>query len=185
MRKLYIFPIIHTDIELRNLGQLIKKEFLKQKGLAEWKRRKFAINHLWDRIEKEIEGMQIDYKKLRIYQDSLSTEIDIDIMVKEMLEKGSRNYILINKIIIRGARLMGTENSALLLEEYNRLHNNNAHFSSAKELLDRRDRFIAQRIGITLLDGEVGLIFIGANHNVAKFLPSDMQITNLYHLKSN
>jgi len=106
-------------------------------------------------------------------------------MVKEMLEKGSRNYLLINKMIIRGARLMGTENSALLLEEYNRLHNNNSHFSSAKEQLGRRDRFIAQRIEITLLDGEVGLIFIGADHNVAKFLHSDMQITNLYHLESN
>ena len=185
MRKLYIFHVIHTDIELGNLGQLIKKELLKQKGLAEWKRRKSVINHLWDRIEKKIEGMRLDYQKFRIFQDSLSTEMDIEIIVKEMLEKGSRNYILINKMIIRGSRLMGTENSALLLEEYNRLHNNNSHFSSAKELLDRRDRFIAQRIENTLLDGELGLLFIGADHNVSKFLSPYVQITTLYHLRRN
>jgi len=183
MRKLYIFPIIHTDIELGDLGQLIKKEFLKQKGLAEWKRRKFAINHLWDRIEKEIEGMQIDYKKLRIYQDSLSTEMDIDIMLKEMLEKGSRNYILINKIIIRGARLMGTENSALLLEEYKCLKNNNkSPFLDEKNLLSKRDEFIAQRIDATLNSDSVGILFIGANHNVMKFLPNDIKVTTINNI---
>ena len=185
MIKLYIFPIIHTDIELGNLGQLIKKAFIKKKGLAEWKRRKSVINHLWDRIEKKIEGIRLDYQKLRIYQDSLSTEMDANAMVKNMLAQGSRNYMLLNTLLIKGGQLMGTENSALLFEEYNMLQNNNSHFSSGKELLDKRDKFIAERIENTLLDGEIGLLFIGADHNVSKFFSTCIQITTLYRLRRN
>ncbi len=185
MRSLYIFPILHKVNELGSIGPLYKKIFIKEKGLTEWKRRQAFIGHIWDRIERKITRMRFNYQKLRIYQDGLSTEVDIDIMLKEMLEKGSRNYILINKMIIRGARLMGTENSALLLEEYKCLKNNNkSPFLDEKNLLSKRDEFIAQRINATLNSDGVGILFIGANHNVMKFLPNDIKATTINNIRT-
>ena len=184
MRKLYIFPIIHTDIELGSYGPVYRKYFISKNGLAAWKRKWATVQHLWDCIKTTILKMNLDYQKLRIYQDSLSVEMSADVMVNEMTARGSRNYLVINSLLKKGAQIMGTENSVYLLEQYSRLQlGSETSIDNDKELLKKRDAFIAQRIEATLRDDETGLLFIGANHDVAKFLPSDMQITNLYHFK--
>jgi pheromone shutdown protein TraB len=46
-------------------------------------------------------------------------------------------------------------------------------------LLDSRDEFIAKRIDETLNQGETGIIFIGAYHNIKKRLPQDIQIIEI------
>ena len=47
------------------------------------------------------------------------------------------------------------------------------------ELLRKRDEFIANRINGTLNQGETGIIFIGAYHNIKKRLPEDIQIKEI------
>jgi len=47
---------------------------------------------------------------------------------------------------------------------------------AAKKLLIDRDSFIAGRIAQTLGDGETGILFIGAYHNVISLLPVDIDV---------
>jgi len=183
MRYLFIFPIIHTDIELGSYGPIYRKYFIKKNGLAAWKRKWTAIQHLWDIIETTIIKMNLDYQKLRIYQDSLSVEMNIDVMVKEMTTQGSRNYSLINRLIKKGAQITGTENSTYLLAQYSRLRDNHEIATDYdKNLLKKRDAFIAQRIETTLQEDETGLIFIGAEHDLCPYLSPAIKTSILNYL---
>ena len=51
----------------------------------------------------------------------------------------------------------------------------------------QRDDFIAKRIRDTLGDGETGILFIGANHDVLSRLPNDFELIEVkvskYHPK--
>lgn len=94
----------------------------------------------------------------------------------------------------RGAKLTGTESPELLLKEYElarqvlislecskdtRLAERQTQLSKA--LLDKRDRFIAERIIKTLRSGETGLIFLGVLHSLSGLLPPDIELTYLRH----
>ena len=46
----------------------------------------------------------------------------------------------------------------------------------AQNLLDRRDEYISKRINETLLNGEMGLLFLGLNHRIEGKLPSDITL---------
>ena len=48
-----------------------------------------------------------------------------------------------------------------------------------RDLFDRRDRFIAQRIDKTLQAGETGILFLGALHHAAAMLPDTIQVMSL------
>jgi len=185
MRNLYIFPIIHTDIELGSYGPVYRKYFIRKNGLAAWKRKWASVQHLWDSIETIILKMDLDYQKLRIYQDSLSVEMRADVMVSEMTARGSRNYSVINSLLKKGAQIMGTENSVYLLEQYSRLQlgsETSIPPRRDKELLKKRDAFIAQRIEATLRDNETGLLFIGAEHDICPYLSPNIKTSILNYL---
>ena len=49
----------------------------------------------------------------------------------------------------------------------------------ADRLLGQRDRFIADRIAVTLGDGETGLLFLGALHRLDGLLPADIRLETL------
>ncbi|MDP2938765.1 MAG: hypothetical protein Q8O13_01615, partial [Candidatus Omnitrophota bacterium] len=46
-------------------------------------------------------------------------------------------------------------------------------------LLNKRDKFIAKRIDESLSQDEIGIIFIGAYHNIKPKLPRDIQIKEI------
>ena len=84
---------------------------------------------------------------------------------------------------------MGTESPELLLEEYNLARETLAASGQgkppgaspqqgavAKALLDRRDRYIAERIAQTLQPGDTGVVFLGMLHSLAGRLPPDIKI---------
>lgn len=48
-------------------------------------------------------------------------------------------------------------------------------FDHLDRLQTERDEFIAKRIQETLQEGETGFLFIGASHDVQKYLPQDIQ----------
>jgi hypothetical protein len=43
-------------------------------------------------------------------------------------------------------------------------------------LLEKRDRFVAERINQTLSAGESGILFLGLLHESAKYLDSDIEV---------
>ena len=100
---------------------------------------------------------------MRIYQDGLpicGREADI---VNELANAGSRNHSIIAKLAKGGATIMGTESGELLIEEYQRVKQLLAQSGSGPKadqtieagaaLLQKRDRFIAERIDQHLATG--------------------------------
>lgn len=191
-RILYHVPIIHTLADMGNLSDAVRRASLQRLSVKAWRHKLRSIDEFWDKVEKAIEGLSLCFEHLRLYQDGLpicgkETEI-----VTTLADQGSRNHKLLLGLMQRGAELMGTESSELLLEEYqtikakleypNKINKANSA-SGGKEnsdsLLVKRDQFIASRINTTLLTGETGLLFLGALHSPEGFLEKDILLKHV------
>jgi hypothetical protein len=115
-------------------------------------------------------------------------------IVAELARADSRNHRLLQCLREKGATIMGTESSELLVEEYqlfkNVLASGTAPIAALGEarrrslrdsLLKRRDQFIARRINDTLPTGETGLIFLGMLHSVSPWLDKDIHVVYPVH----
>ena len=123
---------------------------------------------------------KVPFDKVRVYQDGLPVIGEIgEKIVRDTASNGSKNYAIIERLLNRGARLELAEDKDLLLKEYYLLSDISKADNAEKqlelyinyqkvssELLIERDRFIANQINTTLLDGEVGIAFFGAAHTV-------------------
>jgi hypothetical protein len=188
-RTLIYCPVIHSVVDLGALGTPVQTATRTAYGADAWRRRVHTVDQMWSEIERLIEGMELDHKRLRLYQDGLPVcEHELEI-VKEMTYKGSRNHRILMRLYTKGATLMGTESGPLLLQEYKlakRLlspdagdldgDGRDALQMHARELLRSRDRFIAERINATLAPGEVGILFLGMLHDVTPWLDPDIQV---------
>ena len=97
---------------------------------------------------------------------------------------------LLKWLIERGAQLVGTESTELLIKEYEAVKrsladgnfhetdkpNESQQNDDTVSLLTQRDCFIAQRIVETLHVGNVGILFIGLQHRVQDYLPGDLVV---------
>jgi len=121
--------------------------------------------------------LDLDFGKLRVYQDSLphcGFEITI---VRDLASKGSANFRLLCDLLDRGATLMGTESPELLLKELSFAKNPGLATPEAlANLAIDRDRYIANRIDQSLLAEEEGLLLIGMLHEVRSHLPASIEV---------
>lgn len=193
-RDLLWIPIVHTQVDQGRMGETIRRLYVREKGRRQWERHLRAIDAKWRGIAAWLDGLDLDYASVVLYQDGLPVcgrEADI---VKELADAGSQNHRLLMQLQERGARLMGTESPELLLEEYELarqvLISLESHQGSAsarnqqergKSLLEQRDRYIARRIAETLQPAETGLLFLGALHSFAAFLPQDIALQRVDH----
>jgi hypothetical protein len=139
--------------------------------------------------ETIIDNLWPSFDKVRLYQDGLPVcgrEIDI---VTDLAKAGSRNHRLLLSIMEKGATVMGTESAELLVEEYQLFKSIlNARNSKktpkidecrkalSESLLERRNRYIADRINTTLREGETGILFLGLLHNLEKRFDKDIKL---------
>jgi len=185
-RKLVYIPIIHTAADMGTLAASIrgKKLFLVgRQGLA---RNVAAVEKMWDKIERVASRLPLAPGTVRVYQDGLPICQHEQEIVSELAESGSRNHRLLLQLQSRGARVMGTESPELLVEEYQLAKASLAFGVTAEDasrqrqlrdtVLEKRDRFIADRINVTLGDGETGILFIGMLHSLSRFLDSDIRV---------
>lgn len=189
-RKLIYVPIIHTQADmgaLRDTVQRLKTRRLGRKGLE---RNLNLIDGLWTEIEKTIDRLPLSYEKVRLYQDGLPVcgrEVEI---VCDLARAGTRNHQLLLRLKERGATIMGTESSELLLEEYELIKGLLASGEPvgtksiaarqkglSDSLLKRRDMYIAHRINETLRANETGILFIGMLHRLTQWLAKDVRVT--------
>jgi hypothetical protein len=195
MRHLYIIPIVHSRHDLGTLEQPIrdvKSQFLQNQTLEHNQR---VLDTFWEELKLGIESWNIDYSNTFVFQDSLPytgnpERIIEHRIVDELASKGSANHKLVKWLLERGAQLVGTESTELLIKEYEAVKKSLAEGlyremsepsdrkedESASSLLEKRDQFIAQRIVETLQTGHVGILFIGLQHRVQDFLPPDLQV---------
>jgi len=188
-RTLIYIPIIHTQADMGALSRSIERLKIKKLGKHGWERNVNLVSQLWAQIEQAIEKLVLPYSRVRIYQDGLPVcgrEMEI---VTELANAGSRNHSLLLRLRDKGATVMGTESSELLVEEYQFVKE---EFASGKpganqrsgsrrkalkdSLLKRRDQYIARRISDTLRVGETGLLFLGMLHSIRPWLDRDVRL---------
>jgi len=187
LRRLIYIPVIHTELEMGSVASQLREEYTLKFGKEKWQEHLNLVNEIWQWIKVEIEGLKLTYEKVRIYQDGLplcGKELDI---VQKLAERGSTNYKIILELINRGAKLEGTESKELLLEEYNYIKNitttsvKKEYKEGSKQLLIKRDLYIANRIKETLKEDETGILLIGSKHRVYKYLSKDIKIGYLIY----
>ncbi len=188
-----MIKIIHTSADMGSMNEGLVKEGIAKIGREKWLENQRKIEKFWDDLEKEIDDLNLDYSKTRIYQDGLPCGGELGLrIVRETADKGSKNYQIVRKLIERRAAIEATESPELLRKEYEHIKalitaktpeekTNAAHrYDQVKdELMQERDAYIAKAIDATLKDNETGLLFIGAAHKVVPRLPEDIEVKSL------
>jgi len=152
-----------------------------------WQRHKEIVSAFWDSIGRFLDAL--DVNGFKVYQDGLVADGEEGLrIVRESVIQGSKNYEIVGRLLERGAVLVKTESLSLVKQEYNYI-TKMTRSRSLKErevaairyklargrLLKQRDEFIAGRINETLAEGETGILFIGAYHNVMNRLALDIR----------
>ncbi|MDO9351337.1 MAG: hypothetical protein Q7U55_08875 [Deltaproteobacteria bacterium] len=169
----------------------MKADYIKRYSKKKWEEHNKIIEDFWQGIRNKVFDLNLDYPNTRLYQDGLPVCGKEMAIIEELVKMGSRNYQILMELIQLGAKLEGTEDPKLLLEEYAYLKNASADLDKpevkrryqrlAKSILQKRDSYIAQRIDKTLLEGETGLLFIGIAHRVNEQLPKDIETDYLIY----
>jgi hypothetical protein len=189
-RSLLYFPIIHAPADLGALREPVQRISMGKLGKDNWQRNVELVEQLWRAIQDSVASADLDYHKVRIYQDGLphcGRELQI---VADLAKAGSRNHQLLLQLTEQGATLMGSEAPDLLLEEYQLMMeifaSGDLEDATRKEaeqkelrksLLQRRDQYIAERINLTLGRQETGILFLGLLHAITSFLDADIRVT--------
>ncbi|MDW7731390.1 MAG: hypothetical protein SCH66_03050 [Methanolobus sp.] len=193
MRRLLLIKIVHTSADMGSMSEGLVKEGMAKMGREEWLENQRKIEKFWDELEKEIDELDLDYGRTRIYQDGLPCGGEQGIrIVLETADKGSKNYRIVKKLIERGATVEATESLELLRKEYEHIRalitagtpeekeGAARRYDQVKDkLLQERDAHIAKAIDLSLKDGETGLLFIGAFHDVIPGLAKDIEVKSL------
>lgn len=193
MRRLFVIRIVHTSADMGSMSEGLIKEGIAKLGREKWLENQKKIENFWNDVEKEINSLNLDYSKTRIYQDGLPCGGEIGLkIVRETADKGSRNYLIVRNLIEKGATIEATESPELLRKEYEHIKAIVTAESEKEkaeaiqkyeqikdELMRERDDYIANAIDITLKDGGTGVLFIGAAHNVVSKLPKDIEVISL------
>ena len=189
MRRLIWIPIIHTQTDFGSLGAPYEELYKKKIGQDRWNQHARMVDQLWRTIRRDVENLHLDCTTVRLYQDGLPDCDTAGQIVEELARRGSANHQLLLELVKKGAKLTGTESPELLREEYE-VFRKALEFARAdeleklesldgersKELLRKRDHFIARRIAETLGAGETGLIFLGMLHSIKDHLPPDIEL---------
>jgi hypothetical protein len=190
MRKLIIIRIVHAPTDMGSAGAGLEKAGISTLGRQRWLENQKKIENFWQELEAEVEGLGLDNEKLRIYQDGLPCAGALgERIVRETAAKGSKNYQIVQKLMDRGAKIEATESADLLRLEFGYIkalleaktdeerRTAEERYNQVKDkLLEDRDLFIAGAIDATLKEGETGLLFIGASHNVLPKIAGDIEV---------
>lgn len=191
MRTLIYVPIIHTEADLGSLAEGIEERAKAVVGEANWQKHKEEVNLYWQEIydywsKETIPG-------LKIFQDGMPIDGPVgENIVKSLAYNGSINYKIIEELLNKGAILVKTEDAELLKEEYfltreftnsdpaaNSLRALSRYKWRKDRLLKERDTYIARRIDENLKEGETGVCFLGAEHQIVSRLPKDIEVITL------
>jgi len=179
MARLIYVPVMHSSVEMGSAAGAYKAAFIARFGELKWRKRCDEFAAIWDNIAAGIDALRLSPVGLKLYQDSLPVCGKEVPLIRDLAAQGSQNHRLLAALIDKGATLVGTESPALLLEEYRLLQSAERAPEQAAALLHERDQFIAKRIDETLAEGETGILFMGALHQVANLLPAWIRVEYL------
>jgi hypothetical protein len=168
------------------LGASIRGKKLSTLGRQGLTHNAAVVEKMWEEIEHAVVRLPPTQGTVRLYQDGLPVCGHERAIVSELAGAGSRNHRLLLELEALGATLMGTESPDLLVEEYQlataafapgtAVRANLRQQKLRDTLLEKRDRFVADRINRTLGAGESGILFLGLLHEAAKYLDPDIDV---------
>lgn len=191
MRNLYVIPIIHMSADLGSIASTLNDKATAELTPELWQRHKEIVSDFWDSIGRFLDAL--DVNGFKVYQDGLVADGEEGLrIVIESVSQGSKNYEIVGRLLERGAVLVKTESLSLVKQEYNYITKMTRSKSSKERevaalryklargmLLKQRDEFIAERINETLAEGESGILFIGAYHDVVHRLAPDIRVSQV------
>jgi hypothetical protein len=188
MRKLYLIPIIHMSADMGSVASTLDDRAAAKLTSEIWQKHKEIVSVFWDSISRFLNSL--DVNDFKVYQDGLVTDGAEGLkIVRAGINQGSKNYEIVGKLLEGGAVLVKTEDIPLVKQEYSYI-TKMTRSRSLKErevaalryklargkLLKQRDEFIARIINKTLAEGETGILFIGAYHDVIHRLDPDIKV---------
>ncbi len=189
MRRLIHVPLLHDEADLGTAGQALVAQTVRLVGAARWAAHRETLTRYWAHVGAFLESL--DVRRLKLYQDGLPVGGSLArTVVEEAARRGSRNYQLILELLGHGAEICATEDPALLWQERTRVigETSTARPGGIPEeratmdrvrrqrLLRERDEFIARTIDATLREDEVGVLFLGAEHESPTHLAPDILV---------
>ena len=194
LKRLIYVPILHAQKASGQTTSILHGN--EENDIKRWKNNTelTAVDEMWEGIASKIEGLNLPCNQTRIYQDGLpvcGNEFEI---VTRLAESGSPNFLYILNLIQKRAKLEGTENIDLLMQEYdllNKLLLKNSkkdrkkaiaeYQSKSRALLTLRDEFILNRITSTLQKRELPIVFMGVMHRLDKMLEKDFLVSYIIY----
>ena len=188
MRKLYLIPIIHMSADMGSMASTLDDTATAKLTPELWQRHKEIVSVFWDSIGRFLDSLNVN--GFKVYQDGLIADgVEGLRIVRESINQGSKNYEIVGRLLEKGAVLVKTEALSLVKQEYSYI-TKMTRSRSLKErevaalryklargkLLKQRDEFIAGRINETLSEGETGILFIGAYHDIIHRLDPDIKV---------
>lgn len=191
MRTLIYIPIIHMSADLGTVATEVDRKGIAFYGPERWEDHKETINQYWEKIATYFK--QIEPKGFKIYQDGLVADGEMGVkIVADGVQRGSKNYEIIEYLLNKGAQLIQTEDIHIVMKEYKfikqlakakflltKIFINLKYIILKNKILKERDIFIANRINETLKKEEKGILFMGAYHNILDKLSKDIEIVEL------
>ncbi len=126
MRRLVHIPVIHSHADMGSAAEEVRRAYIERGGEDAWERSRRAIAELWDAIERAVDSLDLDYRKVRLYQDGLAVCGLEEKIVRDLAAEGGANYRILLKLVECGAALEGTEDPDLLRTEFELIANSAA-----------------------------------------------------------
>ncbi len=194
LKKLIYVPILHAREDSGQKASILSGNEKSDILAAKTDNKLSAVDEMWEGISAKIQGLNLPWNKIRIYQDGLpvcGNELEL---VTRHAEGGSPNYLAILDLVQKKAKLEGTENLDYLIREYdllNKLLIKNSdrdrketiaeYQSKSRELLLLRDEYILNRIKNTLQNGELPIVFMGVMHRLDKMLEKEFLVSYIIY----
>ena len=71
-RLLYYFPIIHAASDMGGLEQTVRRLSVQHSGWRGWQHKNEIVLQMWREIELALDALELNYPKIRIYQDGFA-----------------------------------------------------------------------------------------------------------------
>ncbi|MBI5643530.1 MAG: hypothetical protein HY954_08660 [Deltaproteobacteria bacterium] len=191
MRNLVYVPVIHMAADIGSLAEKAVERAILSIGEDVWKRHTETVFGFWSSIADYFDSFEA--YGVKIFQDGMVADGELGKkIIEEGMKAGSVNFRVLSGLLQRGAVLVRTEEFKLLKEERDRLVELGKAQTKMERLkaylkyrivkgrlLKKRDAFMARRINEVLKEGETGVLFIGAEHNIEDWLDRDISMVEL------
>jgi len=117
-RQLIHIPLIHAPADMGTMAQRLEAVYVDRFGRRRWQEQVALAERFWRAVRRELESLGLDYARVDMYQDGLPVCGKEAQIVRAAAGQGSENHQLLVDLMARGASLVGTEDTRLLLEEY-------------------------------------------------------------------